>query len=375
MLAAFNAGQLDAQAAAERLMISRTRLYELRHQWLAHKDAFSLQSSGGDHMTNWPQAAHTFLADCLPHSQPLNFALLSDELARRFDFQRSRAAVAAYVRQHFPHLVPTQKPGPKPRRRWQTAAIGELWQHDSSPHPWWPADSYPTLVLTLDDHSRKIVAGTFAPSDTTWSHFVHLRGAIEVHGLCAGLYTDGLSLFGHRSPADRLDTHSQFQRAFTALGAAHRVAPDAQAKGKIERRFDTFQKRLVTLLSYEKITDYKNANTLLQTQIIWHNQHKICRTTNLTPNAAWELALKEKRSQLRPVPAVPLLDLHLALYLQRRLNADYTLDFLGKNWPVTPVGQKNVTLVHHPNQCFWVIPHLPNPHNPIWPAVLAHHRL
>ena len=356
-------------------MISRTRLYELRHHWLIHKDAFGLEPSGGDHRPDWPAAAHTFLADFLPHCQPLNFALLADELARRLDFHRSRAAVAAYVRQHFPKALPTPNRGPKPRRRWQCAALGELWQHDSSPHPWWPAESYPTLILTLDDHSRKIVAATFAPSDTTWSHFVHLRSALEQHGLPAALYTDGLSLFGHRCPADRLDTHSQFQRAFTALGTAHRVAPDAQAKGKIERRFHTFQKRLVSLLSFERVTDYKNANALLQTPIAWHNQHQPCRTTGLTPNAAWNLALQEKRNHHRPTPAVPLLDLHLALYHQRRLNADFTLDFLGKNWPVTPVGRKTVTLVHHPEQHFWVIPQPPDPRNPVWPDVLAHHRL
>jgi hypothetical protein len=366
---------LDADTAAERLMISRTRLYELRHQWLADKTGFAPQPSGGNHYTPWPQAAHDFLADILPHSQPLNFALLADELARRLDFHRSRPAVAHYVQQHFPQHVAPQPPGPKPRRRWQCAHIGELWQHDSSPHPWWPADTYPTLILTADDHSRKIVAATFVPSDTTWSHFRHLRTPLEKHGPPATLYTDGLSLFGHRSTADRLDTHSQFQRAFTALGVAHRVAPDAQAKGKIERRFDTFQKRLVTLLAYEHITDFPAANQLLQTQLDWHNQHHVCRTTGLTPNAAWDKALAEKRSRLLPVPAPPLLDLHLALYHQRRLNTDGTLDFLGQNWPVTTLRQKTVTLVHHPEQCFWVIPQTPDPKHPVWPTVLAHHRL
>ena len=347
----------------------------MRHQWLKDKSAFAPQPSGGAHKAAWPQPAPGFLAAILPHNQPLNFSLLADELARRFDFHRSRAAVAAYVRQHFPEHVPTLKRGPKPRRRWQCAAIGELWQHDSSPHPWWPADSYPTLLLTLDDHSRKILGGTFVPSDTTWAHFAHFRPLLERYGPPACLYTDGLSLFGHTSTADRLDTHSQFQRAFTALGTAHRVAPDAQAKGKIERRFGTLQNRLVTLLAYEKITDYPPANALLQTQIAWHNQHDVCRTTDLTPNQAWELALDEKRNHHRPVPAVPLLDLHLALYLQRRLNADYTLDFLGKNWPVTPGPNKLVTIVHHPGQRFWVIPHLPDPPNPVWPDVLAHPQL
>ena len=177
------------------------------------------------------------------------------------------------------------------------------------------------------------------------------------------------------STADRLDTHSQFQRAFTALGSAHRVAPDAPAKGKIERHFGTFQNRLVTLLAYEQITTYAPANALLQTQIAWFNQHHVNRTTQLTPNTAWDRALREKRNHHRPVPPVPLLDLHLALYLPRRLNADSTLDFLGKNWPVTPVPNKLVTIVHHPGQRFWVIPHLPDPTHPVWPDVLAHHHL
>jgi hypothetical protein len=374
-LTAFNDGQLDAATAAQRLHLSPARLYQLRHQWLQNRRTFQPQPSGGNHHTPWPPAAQTFLAEFLPHSQPLNFALLADELARRFDFHRSRPAVAAYVHQHFPQFATPQKPGPKPRRRWQAAAIGELWQHDSSPHPWWPAETYPTLILTADDHSRKIVAGSFVPSDTTWSHFTHLRQALEQHGAPATLYTDGLALFGHRSPADRLDTHSQFQRAFTALGVAHRVAPDPQAKGKIERRFGTFQNRLVTLLAYEKITDYVPANALLQTQIAWHNQKHICRTTGRTPNHAWDSARQEKRSALRPVPATPLLDLHLALHLQRRLNADYTLDFLGQNWAVTPTRTKIVTVVHHPNQCFWVIPQPPDPNHPVWPDVLAHYRL
>jgi hypothetical protein len=340
-----------------------------------HKSGYVPKASGGNHKAPWPQEARDFLAGFLPHCRPLNFALVADELARKFQFHRSRAVVAAYIRQHFPHLVPTPNSGPKPRRRWQCAAIGELWQHDSSPHAWWPEQNYPTLILTVDDHSRKILGGRFTPSDNTWAHFSHFRTLIESYGLPACLYTDGLSLFGHTSTADRLDTHSQFQRAFTALGVAHRVAPDAPAKGKIERRFGTFQKRLVSLLSYEKITDYKPANELLQTQIHWFNQHHVCRTTGLTPNTAWQRACEQNRNHHRPVPPVPVLDLHLALYLQRRLNADYTLDFLGQNWPVTPVRNKIVTIVHHPQQRFWVIPHPPKHNDPAWPPVLAHHQL
>ena len=373
ILEAFNSQQMDSGTAAERLHVSRARLYQLRTQWLRQRKRLVVARSGGNHRPPWPSEVLTFLAEFVPSCRPLNYALLGDELQRRFGFVRSRAVVAAIVQQRYAHLVESPPRGPKPRRRWQTAAIGELWQHDSSPHAWWPADALQSLILTLDDHSRKALGGLFVPADTTWDHFCHLRHQFEQHGRPAAMYTDGLSLFGHESSVDRLDTCSQFQRALSALGVAHRVAPDAPAKGKIERRFGFLQNRLVSVFAHEKVCSYEHANRLLAEQIDFHNQHHVCRTTGLTPNQAWEQAHREGRTRIQSCPPSALLDLHLALHVRRRLNADQTVDFLGKSYPVATCGKKTVTIVHHPKKCFWVIAEAPNPLRPVWPAVLAKH--
>ncbi|MEY3274888.1 MAG: hypothetical protein RL153_153 [Verrucomicrobiota bacterium] len=71
-------------------------------------------------------------------------------------------------------------------------------------------------------------------------------------GLPMALYTDGLALFGHESTAVGRDPKSEFQRALTAQGVGHLVAPNPQAKGTIDRRFGTLQGRAVTLLGYKK---------------------------------------------------------------------------------------------------------------------------
>lgn len=375
ILTVFNSQQMDAATAAERLHISRAHLYWLRTRWLRQRKNLSLVPSGGNHRPLWPPEVLAFLADFLPTCRPLNYALIEDELQRRFGFARSRGAIAALVQQRYASMIETPRRGPKPRRRWQTAAIGELWQHDSSPHAWWPADALQSLILTLDDHSRKAMGGLFVPADTTWDHFCHLRRRFEQHGLPAAMYTDGLSLFGHTSSADRLDTVTQFQRALGSLGVAHRVAPDAPAKGKIERRFGFLQNRLVSVFAYEKVRDYEHANRLLAEQIDFYNEHHVCRTTGQTPNQAWKRAQQEGRTQVQPCPPSALLDLHLALHLRRRLNADNTVDFLGKTYPVTGCGKKTVTLVHHPKKCFWVIAQAPDPKRPTWPDVLAQHSL
>jgi hypothetical protein len=71
------------------------------------------------------------------------------------------------------------------------------------------------------------------------------------------------------------------------------------------------------------------------------------------------------------VPVAPLLDLHLARFVQRRLDADDTLDFLGRTWPITPTARESVTIVHHPERRFWVIPQTPDHQHPVWLNVLG----
>jgi hypothetical protein len=216
--------------------------------------------------------------------------LVADELASRFGFQRHRQSVAAFVRTHFPNLISQPTPRAKARRRWERARLGELWQHDSSIHQWWPATDKQTLLLTVDDHSRKLLGAVFVPTDTTWNHFEHFRRLFRQHALPLVVYTDGLSLFGHDSMADNRDPCSEFQRAFSALGVTHLVAPSPQAKGKIERRFGTLQQRLVALLAYEHVRDYPAAQVVLNRQVA-HQNATVCRTTGLSPDAALDQSL------------------------------------------------------------------------------------
>ena len=79
----------------------------------------------------------------------------------------------------------------------------------------------------------------------------------------------------------------------------------AQAKGKIERRHDYWQKRLPALLAADQILELCGANHLLDQLVLHANEHEIHRELGTTPQAARDLALTEKRSVLRPAPACP----------------------------------------------------------------------
>ena len=127
-----------------------------------------------------------------------------------------------------------------------------------------------------------------------------------------------------------------------------------EAKGKIERRFGTMQNRLVAILAYEKVGNYAAAQIVLDRERERQNA-TVCRTTALSPNARWQQALLEKRTATRPCPLSTLLDLHLALHLQRRVNSDNQVDFLGRSWHIAPTKRSTVTLIHHPFRQFWVV--------------------
>ena len=272
-------------------------------------------------------------------------------------------------------LLEPLKRGPKPRRRWQRKGYGDLLQHDSSPHQWWPGEKLQILAMTIDDATRFIVGAGFIEAETTFAHLAHIRKIFLTHGLPNDFYTDGLSLFGHESrKAGDTDTLSQFQRALGCLGVSHLVAKDPQSKGKIERQFGFWQKRLPALFAMEKVSSREQANELLAIQIEWHHKNHISRSTELTPLQAVEKSITEGSACWRPAPPPTLLDLHLATHHTRVVQKAGEISFRGRRWEITPGEAKQVTIVQQPGS-FRVIARPPTPQAPQWPDILAEYRL
>jgi hypothetical protein len=188
-------------------------------------------------------------------------------------------------------------------------------------------------------------------------------------------YTDGLSLFGHESrKAGQNDTLSQFQRALGCLGVSHLVAPDPQSKGKIERAFGFWQKRLPALMRLEGITTYSQANALLAREISWYHKNHISRSTAMTPEQAVAKSDEEKHTVWRPSPDPTLLDLHLSIHHQRVVQNASQISFLGRQWDIANTSAKTVIVVQDLKR-FRVISHAPTPANPRWPDVLAEYQI
>ena len=367
----FNAGRLDALSASNRLGVSRARLYQIRTDYLKNKSGYQAAASGGDRREPWPPEVIAFLMGFLPVQNPPNYQLVADEMERLCNFKRARATVESYVKTNLSHLVPTPPPKKRTYRRFRRAHVGELWQHDRSIHQWWPAPQKQTLLLTVDDCSGLFVAGRFVDRDTTWNHFLHFREAFERHGLPEAIYTDALSLFGPSSSNYHADPRSEFQRSLRALHVAHLVAPTPQAKGKIERSFQTFQNRLVTLLAHAGVSNWESADPILQMELQRQNR-KVKRTTDKIPSEVWDEQLLKRTARLSPTPVSSLLDLHLSLRATRKVHTGPYIEFDGQDYEISPTSRKVVTVLFHPFRKLWVLDHPPKL---TWPPILGHFTL
>ncbi len=214
-------------------------------------------------------------------SQPASsYSACASELLRRLNFKTHRASVRRWAIQN--HLAPDTryKATPKPVKRWQACEEGALWQYDASPHPWLPDNpSKQALFDILDDATRYNTGTRLYPRETLLSHFDFLPRTFQAHGLPLALYVDYHSFFYTHNP----DAFTQLGAALHFYGVALRFAPTPQAKGKIERRHDYWQKRLPPLLAADCILELEGANRLLDQLLPHVNQHEIHRELGITP--------------------------------------------------------------------------------------------
>ena len=163
--------------------------------------------------------------------------------------------------------------------RERRACIGELVQLDGSPHKWFE-DRAPacTLVAFIDDATSKIMDGCFVDYEGTFTLFEATEHYLEIHGKPLIFYVDKHSTFKINRQAnveeDLKDkqAQSQFARAMDELNIEVIFANSPEAKGRVERLFETLQDRLVKEMRLKGISDKKEATRFFREEYTpFHN--------------------------------------------------------------------------------------------------------
>jgi hypothetical protein len=339
----FCARYISAEAACRWLEIKRSRLYELKKQWLAareqgkkergwlyQREGFARRLTSEERV--YIEGELKYLKEESPYFKGhYNFAVLSEQCRRMFGRSFHRNTIRRWAIREG-HFNPREDKTGKACIRFETGAVGLLWQHDSSPHAWLPyTKRMDVLILTEDDHSRKVVGGLLVGRDTAWHHLCVARTSIETYGCPAAYYVDNHAIFRPEN-----SEHTQFTRALASVNTVVKLTAKAhpQSKGKIEKRFDYFQRRLPYLCERHHITNLTKANELLKELINDYNTLHVHAETREVPEKRWMKAIEEKRSYLQPIPDKTPLDVVFALHFERAVKKDGTIHFCGQSWQI-----------------------------------------
>jgi hypothetical protein len=172
---------------------------------------------------------------------------------------------------HRPHKERVPHP-PRPRRE----AFGELLQADASPHDWLGTGEKYALHGYIDDATGCVTGLYLAKHECVLGYLEVTRQTISNFGIPAELYPDKAGIFFVNNKKDRdltieeqleglsVNGHkTQLGRIMGELGVDMHPAHSPQAKGRIERLWETLQSRLPVEFKRHGITTIEAANAFL----------------------------------------------------------------------------------------------------------------
>ena len=214
---------------------------------------------------------------------------------------------------------------PKPRKlseEWHTWRarkdnFGEMEQFDGSYHIWF-GNEESCLLLSVDDATGKITYGKFDINESTIAVFRFWIEYFDKNGLPLSIYLDKFSTYkiNHKNAVDNKDMITQFERAMNQAGVRPITAYSAEAKGRVERMFQTLQDRLVKELRLANITTIEKANEFLKEYI-----PKFNAKFSVVPKRRKDLHKKINKTLKQKLPQI------FSIQDQRKVNNDYTVMF------------------------------------------------
>ena len=164
------------------------------------------------------------------------------------------------------------------RRRKRKPQAGLLSQVDATPYAWFKgSEKKYSIHGSIDDATGQITALYMCKNECLHGYFEMLRRTIHNYGIPMSLYADRHTIF--QSPnkekaildASIKANDTQLGRCLKELSVQLIPARSPQAKGRIERLWETLQSRLPVEFSIRGISTIDEANKFLETYIYAYN--------------------------------------------------------------------------------------------------------
>jgi transposase len=212
--------------------------------------------------------------------------------------------------------------------RERRASFGELVMQDSSPFRWLEGRGPACHLIALIDDATSRIWGRFTEHDSTEENLRALQGWLRRYGRPLAHYTDKASIFRKAGPQPLPEQlrgaalRTQFGRALNELGIEWIAAHSPQAKGRIERLFETLQDRLVKEMRLAGIDSIAAANHFLEMRFLpeWEQRFTV--------------AARNARDAHRRLGQEQHLEEILSVRVDRKVAQDHTVSWDGNRWGV-----------------------------------------
>jgi transposase len=274
--------QLTGRQAGERLGISVRQVWRLiakyREQGAAGLVHGNRNRAPNNRLSETVRARIRALAQA--EYQDYNDSHFTEELVEQHGLEVSRSTVRR-IRREAGQKSPRKRRAPRHRsRRERKEKAGMLLQTDGSRHDWLEGrGAWLTLIAYIDDATNEVLGASFRDEEDAAGYFWGLREICLRRGIPAAIYADQHTIF--QSPTKTTieqeligePPRSQFGRLLDELGIELIAARSPQAKGRIERLWETLQDRLVKALRKAGAGNRAEANQVLASFLPKFNQH------------------------------------------------------------------------------------------------------
>lgn len=201
-------------------------------------------------------------------------------------------------------------------RRPRCPNAGEMIQMDASLHHWF-GNEKSQLHIAVDDATGAIVGGYFDKQETLKGYYHVLHQILVDYGIPYMFLTDRRTVFEYKkksTSAVEEDTFTQFSYACNQLGIQIETSSVAQAKGRVERMFQTLQSRLPLELRLANVTTLEQANEFLNSYIKEFN-------------SKFALPVNNIKSVFEIQPENEIINLTLAILTGRKVDNGHCIKF------------------------------------------------
>lgn len=216
------------------------------------------------------------------------------------------------------------------RQRKRKSCAGDLIQADGTPFDWFNNGHMYSIHGFMDDATGQVLGAYMCEHECLLGYLEVTRQMLKNYGIPKCLYPDKFSVFfptkgqkltieeqlqGKQTPT------TQFKRIMDVLGINMFAASSSQAKGRIERLWNTFQDRLVTEFKLSNVKTIDDANKFLETYIKKYNK---------------KFAVKPESNEnhFSAIPSYIDLDLLLAIKLVRKIDNAGTFSIKNKKFQI-----------------------------------------